>query len=255
MRPIKQYTELYFHAKFLYSILTSWKPYWRKLLSKSTDMGYSTKNRGCSVSLILLTVPLKESCWHMVILGNRVMGEGTSPLLSPINLSLSQDLRRPKAIMAIYMESQCLRIVSQFLWQHSSYKSTALQAHQHPRVLSAIPLTVNFPSKHARLRKLTLTPPLAERIARCWGTLPIWMARGYTAASWPPSCLSLPSSPGPPRVCQASSGMRKPCQSAHFHLCPAAFSSSSWTEKSITQKINMEKTEITSAFTIARITQ
>lgn len=61
----------------------------------------------------------------MVFLGNRVMGEGTSPLLSPINLSLSQDLGRPKALTAIYIESQSLRMVSQFLWQHSSYKNTA----------------------------------------------------------------------------------------------------------------------------------
>lgn len=87
--------------------------------------GLSYKTTGCSVSLIFLTAPLKESCWHMVFLGNRVMGEGTSPLLSSINLSLSQDLGRPKALTAIYIESQSLRIVSQFLWQHSSYKNTA----------------------------------------------------------------------------------------------------------------------------------
>jgi len=39
-------------------------------------MGYSTKNTGCSVSLILLTVPSKESCWNMVFLGNRVTEGG-----------------------------------------------------------------------------------------------------------------------------------------------------------------------------------
>lgn len=96
-----------------------------KAFLQITDMGYPTKPTWCPVSLIFLTAPLKESCWHMVFLGNRVMGEGTSPLLSPINLSLSQDLGRPKALMAIYIERQSLRIVSQFLWQHSSYKNTA----------------------------------------------------------------------------------------------------------------------------------
>lgn len=41
-----------------------------------------------------------------------------------------------------------------------------------------------------------------------------------------------------------------------FLLCPAAFSSpSKQTEKTITQKIKMEKTEITAAFTIAKIMQ
>lgn len=51
------------------------------------------------------------------------MGEGTSPLLNRINLSLSQDLGRSKAIMAIYMESEHLRIVPQSLWQHSSHRT------------------------------------------------------------------------------------------------------------------------------------
>lgn len=125
----------------------------------------------------------------MVFWGIRVMEEGIS-LLSPINLSLSQDLGRPKAIMAIYMESQHLGIVSPFLWQHSSCKNTALQTHWHPNVLSAIPLAVNSPSKHARVRKLMLTSPSVKRTARCWGTLSVWMASSCCCCLLP-SLLSL----------------------------------------------------------------
>lgn len=149
----------------------------------------------------------------MVFLGIRVMEEGIS-LLSPINLSLSQDLGRPKAIMAIYMESQHLGVVSPFLWQHSSCKNTALQAHWHPHVLSAIPLAVNSPSKHARVRKLMLTPPSVKRTSRCWGTLSVWMASSYCCCLLP-SLLSLASILTSP-TCQASSGKGKPCQRAHF---------------------------------------
>lgn len=255
MISIKQYSELYFHVKFLHSILTGRKPYWRKLFSKSTDTGYPTETTGCSVSLIFLTAPLKESCWHMVFLGNRVMGEGTSLLLSPINLSLSQDLGRPKALMAIYIESQSLRIVSQFLWQHSSYKNTAWNhsssSSRHPRVLADIPSAVNFSSKHARLCKLALTPPLAEQTA--------WNAPGANGQRLLPLPPALPpASLQHPHWGLASQavGMENHPKKNTFLSCPAAFSSpSKRNEKSITQKIKMEKTEITAAFTVAKIMQ
>lgn len=62
------------------------------------------------------------------------------------SLSLSQDLRRPKAIMAIYMESQRLRIVSQFLWQHSSNKNSSPSSPASLCTLSH-PLNSEFPLK------------------------------------------------------------------------------------------------------------
>lgn len=152
--------------------------------------------------------------------------------------------------------------VSMAAWNFSmvdeirSYKNTALQAHWHLCVLSAIPVTANCPIKHARSHKLMQTPPSAEITTRCREHTRYEWPVVTAAASCPPVCLFQHhhrDHRGPARWAAGSESHAKVHTSL---LCPVAFpSSSEWTEKSIMQKMKMRKIETTAAFTVAKITQ
>lgn len=77
-------------------------------------------------------------------------------------------------------------------------QNTDVQAHCHPCVPTAIPLTANFSLVRARAYKLMLTPSSSKLTVRCWGTFSIWMAGGHYCCLLPPSCLLTRATKGLP---------------------------------------------------------